>query len=188
MFKEMFTKDQTPTPTVKVVVAPPVPVPVGIPAVSELEGEHYDQYVAVATKIGFSTNPAMTNQILRHKCASLGLRIYNSDEVGKYLDDQFKEVPWGWKPLRDVDVNKLESTHKHLNGRIQLNKYQGAVPLPVLLTVEALLEVAPNVHFYVSDRTERDPADEDPFLMVSSAGMNSLIVERWDEPNFIARG
>jgi hypothetical protein len=144
----------------------------------------FEEYVAVATRVGV-VNAALKQEMIRRVCAARGLRLFDVVAVRAYLDAQFGDVPWGWKPLRTDDVGKLVAGHDRPNGQIQQRRYNGAVPLPVLLTVEAIAAAVPRVCFYVSDRADSQTDPEDPFLLVAASGMDDLIVERWDEPNFI---
>lgn len=168
--------------------AAPVLAPVGeIPTTTD---GMTDDYIDAARRVGVINAATKRGMILRI-CAEMGLRVYPLGAVEKFMDAQFghakkgSDPTWGWRPLREADRDKLISNRDDgmPNGCIAKRLYHGAVPLPVLLTVERIAEAVPDVHFYVTDKVNAT-AEEDPFLAVTAAGMNMLIVERWDEPNF----
>ncbi len=93
-----------------------------------------------------------------------------------------KMLVWCWKPLRQSDEGWTNYTSTAKHGHLSGQRYQGAVPLPMLRLVGRISKVFPEVHFYVSDYPSKKP---DPFLMVSALGpFNNLINGHWDEPDF----
>ncbi len=148
------------------------------------------QYIEKARALGV-VNGALKEEMLLAFLRENGIRVYPLEKVREYLDGVFGKVKnwdpptWVWRPLRDDDDGKLQSNHDSRNGRIVRGVYQQAIPFPVLLTIEKIISIVPDVHFYVSDRSSSSK-DEDPFLAVTTAGMDMLVIERWDEPTFRA--
>lgn len=66
--------------------------------------------------------------------------------------------------------------------------YGKPVPIPVLRTIQRVLEIEPKARFFVSDETSLAERFRDPFLAVQLPGGDELhVIERWDEPSFIGR-
>lgn len=61
--------------------------------------------------------------------------------------------------------------------------YSKPVPMPVLLTVQRIVEKFPEAKFYVSDKANVQIEPRDPFLLVVHLDQQ-YIIERWDEPSF----
>jgi hypothetical protein len=121
-------------------------------------------------------------------------------------------IVWVWKPLRKEDMGKLTNFggihNEHFvekkvslwkkilegewywrrqipsDGQISQGQYGLKVPYPVLLTAQKVAAAFPQVHFYVSDYESRNP---DPFLAVTAVGMEFLVIEHWDEPDFLLK-
>ena len=153
---------------------------------SDFAGVELKEYAAIAEKIGF-TNGALLEAQLRDFFAEEGICLYDYSKVSLFLAEKAKhEGPaliWCWKPLRKGDCGELASNVTwETNGYISKSQYHGAVPYPVLLTVEKIAQrFGEQVHFFVSDYKAKDP---DPFLAVTGVGIEWFVVERWDEPNF----
>lgn len=176
----------------------PVMVPARVAIEPSMDDAARAEYIEKAKVLGIY-NGALKREMLLALLCENGLRVYPYDKVELYLDMMFGRPcgcppdalghyrecsTWGWHPLREKDDGQLVSGHSSANGRIQRGVYQQAVPLPVLLTVEKIVEAVPDVYFYVSGRIV--PQTDDPFLAVSARGMSMLVIERWDEPSFRA--
>src|SRR6266481_145307 len=146
---------------------------------TDFAGVELKEYVAVAEKVGF-VNGAFLTAHLWDFFVEEGIGLYDYAKVYSFLtqkaklegsaEDVEKRI-WCWKPLRKSDVNELEN---HLqwyeNGHIARQvQYHGAVPYPVLLTVNKIVQrFGDQVHFYVSDYASKEP---DPFLAVTGLGI-----------------
>jgi hypothetical protein len=144
-------------------------------------------YVKVAAKIGLYSG-ALLKEILLHFLSDEGICVYNLEHVEKYLDAKFGSTDramWGWWGLRSRDVNAVvRSREGSYNGdTVRHLQYRQPVPLPVLLSVDKIVEKFPDLYFYVADKVE--PSDfVDPFLAVTGAGLEFIVIERWNEPSF----
>ncbi len=178
----------------RAVVEPPAPPrPSAVPVPQTDDAEHR-VYVETATRLGV-VNAAVKREMVLHLAQEMGLRLYDRRAVEAYLDSVFGRPErtyhgsWGWRPLRQLDADRklrFAEFDGWRNGNILAGIYHGAVPLPVLLTVERLASHVPDLQFYISDKNDSPKYTEDPFLMVLSEGMDPLIIERWDEPSFRA--
>ena len=180
----------------KAVLSPAQEVPLTPPVGQQVEksdfaGVELKKYVTVAEKIGF-VNGALLSAQLRDFFAEEGISLYDYNKVSSFLAEKTKiertktnkrYLVWCWKPLRMSDLNQLTNNVPWgENGGISSELYHGAVPYPVLLTMEKIAQrFGDQVRFYVSDYASVNP---DPFLAVSGIGIDFFIVERWDEPNF----
>lgn len=190
----MFGLSRRPADVGAVQVAEPSvpPQPQSAPAPA-IDPDLHLEYVDTAKRLGV-VNGALKREMLLHACREHGINVYERRAVERYLETVFGRPrgrtfhgTWGWRPLRQVDERKVEFPDLDSwgqSGHILRGLYQGAVPLPVLLTVERLSAAVPDVYFFVSDKNEQSDYTLDPFLMVCAPGMAQLIVERWDEPNF----
>ena len=96
------------------------------------------------------------------------------------------------KPRRNYDIQDRDC--------LLIGPYQEEIPMPVLKTIEEVLNQAAPLEprFYVSDvmrekdRNTRNSTTvdlDDPFLAVGTAGGNVIfVIERWDEPGFTLKG
>jgi hypothetical protein len=178
----------------KVAVAAPVRVPVrSVMVLPEVETQ---EYARIAQAIGWNSNAVFELKV-RNFLDREGIDIYPYDKVETYLDDQFGHWSewcnygrkWLWRPLRDVDFGlHLSRDLEERNGSIlshQTDSYDGAIPFPVLVTVEKLATQFPDLKFYVSDvPNQKDRPQDDPFVGIAARGMQLLVIERWDEPSF----
>ena len=187
-----------------------IPVPIKKPSLvsvdTELLEEERKAYGKLCTEIGF-----MPAALIKEKALALlranQFKIYPYEQVKSYLDREFgvrkegvewKSTPsqtWGWCPLREVDMGKCDlvplvcgsKSHYMDNGEIVFTySYHGAVPFAVLDLVKQVIQVVPEISFFVSDciRPE-DRIERDPFLAISTPGLGEMIViAEWDEPSF----
>lgn len=149
------------------------------------------EYLALAEKLGVKAVDVLQARLLAF-FAEAGIRVFPYDRVAAYLTGLWGEgeyLPaWGWAPLRTADVRKLTSNGA-VDGTILPIAYREPVPMPVLETVDRVLEAFPDddLHFYVSARAEEYRAKGDPFLALSAAGLPFFVIEVWDEPGFDRR-
>ena len=180
--------------TLAIEEAVPSTAPVRVPAHPSFDDdEGRKTYIDTARKLGV-INAAVKLEMLLDLLQKKGLGVYPYKKVEAYLDEMFGKAvddyypSWGWRPLRAEDNGALQRTRQarqNPNGDILRGVYQKAIPYPVLLTVQEIIETVPGVHFFVSDEARRSNF-EDPFLAVSCAGMDMCVIERWDEPSFRA--
>lgn len=166
-----------------------------------LSAEDYAEYQRVATKVGFAPR-GLKSDALRQFLREAGMRVYPLGAVQAYLDGKYGVADdrhgarWVWKPLRSADGYTREQRDAHaqyiwlvkhaVNGVVAREQapYGKPVPLPVLLTVERIVEKFPDALFFVSDEYKA-PAVPDPFLaVVYGEDSEPVVVERWDEPQF----
>lgn len=167
-----------------------------------------DYYGQISQRLGYE-NPEYVKHRLEAVILDLGLSIYPLDQVVAYMNDKANKLTnkrknikgrWGWWPLRTEDKAQLEA-HSDWFRRLEPNEkfildspypgglegnntYWAAIPLPVLITANKILEQDQNVTFLVATlSTIRDPR-LDPFLAVIKPGIRPIVVERWDEPAF----
>src|SRR5208337_3327674 len=174
-----------PAPSTSVAVKEP-PIPKSYEAKLELDGDEFAEYCKAAEAVGLQHSEALFNERIRHCCTANGFRIFNYEQVVEFLDRKLGAA-WEWMGLRDTDV-------EHLGGWVTAGKphqvpfskkqYGRKIPLPVLLTVQRVLEDVPDAHFYVSGIPN---VDDDPFLLVTARQSSSFVIERWDEPDFRER-
>lgn len=105
-----------------------------------------------------------------------GLVLYDRVSVSKFLKQKAGKRNVVWRPLREADKAKSKSRWEDR----PVSQYKKAVPYPVLLLVQDILEKFPMAKFYVSDYQVVRP---DPFLEVRLNGKR-YVVEHWDEPEF----
>jgi len=179
--------------TAAAVIDPPVssPVPTSTPSTTELT-----EYETICQSIGIQSPASVIGRMLA--CLhDEKIPIYDLDEVRSFLNKKFGKHRWAWQGLRKIDVEHytrwsdwhrqyqtetlaFPGTAWHNSNRV----YPDAVPLPVLLTIQKVAKVAPEVLWYVSAPQVRG---DDPFLMAFVPGCTPYIIERWDEPNFRRR-
>lgn len=129
------------------------------------------------------------------------ITVFDLSKVQDYMDRKvrghggFALGIWYWFPLRMVDratvrledMRESRERRKHqwtgTSGTFRTSAYDEIVPLPVLMTVDRIVERLGNkVSFFVA-AIDNNP---DPFLAVR---MNDdpdrlFVIERWDEPGF----
>jgi hypothetical protein len=170
---------------------------------SGLSKEERSSYIRSALQIKLGSTP-----LLRIILEEGGFEIYPYEKVCDYLDSILGCSPgsswdhhWGWRGLRLEDVEKPRRNYD-IQDRdcLLIGPYQEEIPMPVLKTIEEVLNQAAPLEprFYVSDvmrekdRNTRNSTTvdlDDPFLAVGTAGGNVIfVIERWDEPGFTLKG
>jgi hypothetical protein len=168
----------------------PAPFPSSGPAREpRLDAEEMAEYIRVSAEVGIDCCTDLTREKLLACLREENVHIFDNAQVIAYLDEKLGN-DWEWRGLRTVDVEHLGTTGAwHTTGKprevyFARQPYRGAVPLPVLLTVQKIQRAVPEVYFYVSAPKGNDG---DPFLCVTNRWLGSYIIERWDEPNFRER-
>lgn len=170
-------------------VKKPAPFPASGPMRDpKMAPDEMDEYVRVAAEIGVDCCTDLVREKLIRCLREENIHRYQNDQVVNYLDDQLG-ADWEWRGLRTVDVEHLSGwwmnkTEKQRRIDFSKQPYRGAVPLPVLLTVQKIQKAVPEVFFYVSAPKDNDG---DPFLAVTNRWLDVYVVERWNEPNFRER-
>lgn len=170
-------------------VKEPVPVPQSGPSRKPgISSEEMQEYMRVSTEVGIDCCTDLTREKLLACFREENIHVFNMKQVVAYLDDNLGE-DWQWRGLRTVDAAHMPGgSWSHEVGKRKIffagDVYRGAVPLPVLLTVQKIQKAVPEVFFYVSARKNEDG---DPFLAVTNRWLGCYVVERWDEPNFRER-
>jgi hypothetical protein len=186
----MFWKKEKPESSIAVAeeLKPEPVLSLDIPSSHEvkpdLSAEEFTEYQRVASAIGLDTQEAIFNERMQHCCAINGFRRYDGVQVENFLHSKLGKGKWEWMGLRICDVEHLGgwvSTTTVPHVPFSRKQYGRKVPLPVLLTVQRVLEEVPDAHFYISGIPG---VDDDPFLKVTRQNGNSFIIERWDEPDF----
>ena len=154
-----------------------------------------DDYLRTATEAGLADSAGIILARLRQALSARGLYIYDLESVEDYLDQRFggsrrsrySELRWTWQAVTHADAMRNDDRHGRgwTNGCIlAAERYQGAVPLPVVETIQALRTAIPELKFLISGESKRMPAG-DPFLAVWHPSFADLVVvERWDEPSY----
>jgi hypothetical protein len=185
-----------PEPTAVVVaeavVEPKVSTPIpqsGLARKSVLSSMEMDEYARVCAEVGVDCCTDLTREKLMACLREENIHIFNLKQVVAYLDEKIGN-DWDWRGLRSIDTAHMpDGTWTHTVGKREIRfakePYRGAVPLPVLLTVQKIQKALPDeVFFYVSAPKDNDG---DPFLMVTNRWLPPYVIERWDEPNFRER-
>lgn len=178
-----------------------------------IERDVLTQHAALAAKLSLHS-PAM-QEIKRSEFETflrdMGLSLYDEKQVAAYLtskygvehkDNDGSLLPtWGWRPAREVDSERtlFRNSNEWVfsswsggrlipNGQLHSNvaTYQKLIPIPVLLTIERVVEKFPNAGLFISDEFNPREFVKDPFLMVVYLDKR-YIIERWDEPNYRER-
>jgi hypothetical protein len=176
-----------------------VTVPIRVQLRPTIGNDELADYVKLAEKVKFAPPDLLHHRLVQFLLDN-NIEVYPLASVEKYLDQKFGkpvrdesgfswEQKWSWHPLRGEDVNEL-SAHKtdDENGHIERGQaYHKIVPSPVLETIDLIVThfagSEPALHFYVADAAV--PAKErDLFLAIAAAGIDFLVIERWDEPSF----
>lgn len=148
-------------------------------ALAELGLRTYDESaVAAYLKTVYGATP-FGWRALRDKDNPLCERMWRA---GSYVDHNGRWVDT-WSECGAVGFGGFGKGAMRVIGGKDVALYAKPVPLPVLLTIEAIQQRVPDALFFVSDEARRMPERVDPFLMVLVAG-ERYIVERWDEPSF----
>lgn len=193
----------------------PVPTSARIELPAGLDEQFQNDYIKLAKELGFDAGASQLTKELetmkfKQFLSENGIQTYEYKKVKAYLDDQYGDIPWGWRALREKDNPMVSNvrviganlTHdgysrdtksrqvvwsKDVNGSYLGNMdtalYGKPIPYPVLLTIKKIADAFPNTAFWVSDEAKRISAPLDPFLLVRHSG-KSYIVERWNEPSF----
>jgi len=190
--KENMGSQEPEYPETVIVEEPPKPEPEKVPdpqtyeAKPDLSSLELEEYLKVCEEIGLTNNADVISQKLLCCFKEENIHVYNGSQVVNYLDKELGDT-WQWRGLRDSDVEHLAGwSQDYKNARdvsFSDRKYNGAIPLPVLLTVKKIMKAVPEAHFYVSATEE----DGDPFLSVAHRNSPTYIVERWNEPGFRER-
>lgn len=160
------------------------------PLASDLNVQEYDEYIALASRIGMSDHPCLVEAELRKVLHDEHIRVYDTQQVEKYLDRVFPGIAWKWVPLRVKDQfpgwveSERAKTNRREAGSFSLGLYAKPVPLPVLVTIDKILTKVPQVTFYVSDESPQSFGD--PFLLCRVPGIveRFYVIEKWDEPSY----
>lgn len=147
-------------------------------------------YNTLAEKIGIAARERGQSTLARY-LAENSIPVYSQEAVERYMD---KKGYWAWFPLRKADMpptagniwvlkRKTPTNYASLYGASKATQYQEAVPYPVLLTVESIVEKFGKDALFLIAALDEHP---DPFLacMLHSEFGRMFIIERWDEPGF----
>jgi hypothetical protein len=146
------------------------------------------EYLQTAKAVGLDDD---LGYILELKLSAVlvdeNIRVYDYGKVCRFLDRKLGKE-WKWLPLREIDRQEFPGgTWSHeVEGAKRYfgeTRYNRPVPLPVLLTVQKIVEKVPEARFFVSG-IERDA---DPFLCVTTKLLHVTVIERWDEPDYRER-
>ena len=137
---------------------------------------------ALARKLGVTcVAPEIAVARLAQVLAELGISRYSMADVHRYMTAMAarKGVAWSWLPARACDKTRIAH-------RIADTVYSEPIPLPVLMTMNALVErLGDEVRFKIAAFAT---PKADPFLAVHPAGSTDItdwfVIERWDEPSF----
>lgn len=203
MFRKKITQEMS-------VMERPQPITISapIPVTMEAELEHEERlaYVKLAAEIQFRPAALIKDELLAFLHDN-HFPVYPYDKVKVYLDQQFGKKlvdtgdsgshrhTWGWCPLRQTDQGKSNlsinvprpnNMYGLDNGRFEFDRiYHGKFPLAAMCLVKDLQETVPGVHFFVSDVMKPQDRRGDPFLAVTTPGLEEMIVIfEWDEPSF----
>lgn len=174
----------------------PKPVPIADTAHVGDDADLNKRHAELATKLGVLVKAPATDVALVSVLQEEGIRIYDLKKVEAYMDrlTRKSKTSWTWFPLRQHDVKSIRPVDLNFPGRgrygwelragtFSMAVYKEAVPYPVLLTVEKLVErLGEDVNFFVAALNR----DLDPFLGVrhKDAPDVMFVIERWDEPSF----
>jgi len=150
-------------------------------AVTTEEEEFQAEYQRVAKKLGVEIF-AIPGKDLENFLREEGIPVYSQAKVEAYMD---KKGFWSWFRMRGRDQSRVIPRTDNKNtsmGRANGMYYPNAIPIPVLLTAERIVDkFGDSVGFYVA-AIDKHP---DLFLGVFHYQTGEFfIVERWDEPGF----
>lgn len=142
-------------------------------------------YDELAGRLGVAARAKVVISKLQSVLMEESIHVYDLAHVEKYMDGKGY---WGWFPLRPIDVKfsvligrVTPTNYATLYGVTETEVYPKAVPYPVLLTVDKILQRCDSAYFFVA----APQTHPDPFLGVLSAQNSGLfVIERWDEPSF----
>lgn len=153
-----------------------------------------DEYSEVADKIGFHPGELLQRQVLQF-LADEKMPVYDYDKVMAYLKVDLDKVNErrssyeyfniAWAPLRDRD--RFSGNPDNFSGSL----YSRLIPVTVLKDVRRVekkfeyIDGDNRLRFFASDYTTLNP---DPFVMVTSWGMDRIVFGVWDEPGFGLEG
>ncbi len=147
-------------------------------------------YETLAGEIGYNPPGLLEERILRFLRVS-GIKVYDLNEVDKYLTKIADRKIWVWRPLREKDVANWSlgdrghgsyccPGHQWYNYH-RYGPYPHLVPIHVLRHVRKIeTEFPSQVKFFVSDIV----AHPDPFIMVAKRDVGPIVFGVWDEPDF----
>ena len=149
-----------------------------------------EEYEELANRIGFNPGQLIQEKLLRFLELN-DIPIFNSREVGAYLDQMVKPLgkKWVWKPLREKDKTENWGWSRegsfngfYWPGNSECGLYDNLVPYNILQKVDKIEKSFPDTFkFFVTDYVSLNP---DPFIMMTSRGVENIIFGVWDEPSF----
>ena len=153
----------------------------------EADPDFGEEYNRIASKIGIVARAQTQAITIPRILAEEAIHVYDLARVEKYMD---KQGYWDWYFLRPQDDGSLlprrktSTSRPNVYGAYHFFGYREPVPLPVLLTIEKIVERAGNeAVFFVAALAE----DPDPFLAVMSRydwTRTMYVIERLDEHSF----
>jgi hypothetical protein len=158
-------------------------------AIGDEPGIEYStqEYIRIAEKVGVRLKPATKDTLLAGILNELMIGAIDRSAVERYMDA--KKGYWKWFPLRADDqsrhpiVRLTTVNHPTLYGALSDGVYTDPIPLPVMITIERIVDrCGVDAQFYIG-AVDTDP---DPFLYVRlrSDPDVGFVIERWDEPGF----
>jgi hypothetical protein len=155
----------------------------------KLDATFIEDFNRIAQKVGSQKRASASVGRLADLLSELTIQVYDLAKVEEYMDEKGY---WGWFPVRAVTIRSFgsgkigrvtQSRWPTLYGDTENTPYIEAIPYPVLLTIESIIDKAgEDAEFYIA-ALKKDP---DPFLAVrlTSDPTNVYVIERWDEPSF----
>lgn len=165
-------------------VKPPKPAPAEL----RIDGEERNQYLELAKSLGLMETAPILSEAILGVLVEENIHIYDNVQVAEFLNTQLGFEEWEWRGVRPKDVEHLKGWFSHLGKyRVPYSSRVNSqpIPLPVLMTMQKVLDKLPDVHFYVS--CKKEPSNDDPFLCISGKNLGVFIIERWDEPSYRER-
>ena len=180
---------------------------------NSLELLELEDHRTIAQKLGVGVTTTDKALTLRKVLAELGMYSYDSKRVydfmakkGRQESTQSSTYHLWWYPVRKFDAKAVSECYGLFNRSssygelrnfwnfdnkrdawVEHSVYQKPIPLPVLMTMDSLVEkLGPeNLVFLVGDLSAPQPKDPDPFLSVTSPSFDcQFVIERWNEPSF----
>jgi hypothetical protein len=161
-----------------------------------VQDRNIDEYGEVANALGFCPAKLLQEHLLQFM-STVGIQIFNYDEVSNYLKKKAQEIDmyWIWRPLREkdkpdgwrwfgiTDENRESALgHGGYNDDWEHRRYDKPVPLSILRDVKKIDDkFGDQVGFFVSDYAVPNP---DPFIMVTALDVARIVFGVWDEPDF----
>ena len=140
------------------------------------------EWLILAKSIGAS--PQQIGEVelklwLKEEC----IQVFNTQKVFDYLQHKAGDDKWSFQGLRPCDTERslhAYGTWPPRSGHVLKQTLYSAVPLPVLMTVQKVIERFGNrANFWVTKI-----GDPDPFLAVTVDNCAIVFIERWDEPSY----